>query len=351
MGKIARLERNWESILNSLSNYPSIGYWVLEEIYKYEDGLIWLEDMADLEPDSVKGWISDPETGKLTHVQQYGWSQGEKNPKPLPAHKALIVCKDKTGRNWEGVGMLRSCVSWYELTNVIQDNLAYGAYRWGKTIPKVRVNRPPQEALDTSTSAYTEDEINEQIEYANATAQALSEGRATFISDTPIAQIETYGDGNFGTMAKDLRETIVHANQEMSTRYAAQWLELGVSNTGSRNVGEVHYEAFRTMMINLIDEIVNSITGMDRPGQGTIYRLLAANFYPNGIVPPAEMPIVSHSGLTANAIADGLAHVINLVNQGILKVDNELENAIRKIFGLSQVKAAKETQEVSGVQD
>ena len=95
-------------------------------------------------------------------------------------------------------------------------------------------------------------------------------------------------------------------------------------------------------MVNLIDEIANTLGGVDRPGGGTVDRLLATNFYPTGIVPAGERPLIKHSGLAADAIADGLDKIIALAEKGLLDIDLELKNRLRGLFKLTQLRAEEE---------
>lgn len=110
----------------------------------------------------------------------------------------------------------------------------------------------------------------------------------------------------------------------------AQFMNLGISDTGSRSVGEVHLSVFRRACINFLDLIASSISGQDRRGGGTIGRLINWNY---GCIQPTKLPRLSHMGIDNDALSDALNSLPSLVQSQLLTPDDNLERAIRQRIG------------------
>ena len=140
--------------------------------------------------------------------------------------------------------------------------------------------------------------------------------------DSYAAQPNLYAQGPL--------DIIKECDNQISQAFLAQFANLGISDTGSRSVGEVHLSVFRRAAINLCDVIASQVSGPDRRGGGTIGRLIRFNY---GAVDPSKLPRLTHSGLDTDDLASSLGMLGPLVQFGLLTPDNELERAIRERLG------------------
>jgi phage gp29-like protein len=125
-------------------------------------------------------------------------------------------------------------------------------------------------------------------------------------------------------------DIIRECDNQISQAFLAQFANLGITDTGSRSVGEVHLSVFRRAAINLCDIVAGAVSGVDRRGGGSIGRLIRWNY---GAVDPSKLPRLSHSGLDTDDLAESLAMLPQLVTSGLLTPDDELERAIRERLG------------------
>ena len=333
------MDRTWESTLKFMSTYVSTGYAVMEEVYKYDPDTGWivLKELGDLEQDSIYKWLQCPETGELEFIEQYPFANGQPPPLPLPSHKALVLTNDRTGNNYEGQGLLRACYKWYRLQMLLMDATGMGGAKWA--IPVLRLRTDLSQNKDAlGEEIYTPDQIKQLQKNGIEACENFGAGITKYIADTPVVALDQFGDGLTKGFA-DLLNIIKHANKEMASAYSAQFIDLGIDDTGSRAVGEVHYSDSRAMVLNYIDHIRDQLSGRDVPGGGTVSRMLKMNFYPNGIIPQDEMPIIKHSGLDSDPLSEGLVEFTNLLNLGIFDTKElEIVNKLRSVFRLSPLK-------------
>ena len=109
-GYSGQMSISFEDQLSYLLEFIPLGYRYAEELYRVgpdADGNIkvWLDQYADREPSSHNKWLSrDSQSldGVIQNVVGTTYT-----PEPIPANKLLLLTLNKTGSNFEGVGMLR----------------------------------------------------------------------------------------------------------------------------------------------------------------------------------------------------------------------------------------------------
>jgi hypothetical protein len=69
------------------------------------------------------------------------------DPKPIPSNKLLLLTLNRTGSNFEGVGMLRPVWWWWRTKQRVSNMMCVGLDRWAIPTPKVIVDRSVAEAL------------------------------------------------------------------------------------------------------------------------------------------------------------------------------------------------------------
>jgi hypothetical protein len=329
-GRSCRLASGaFEGELAKMLLFAPIGYRVLEEVYYVgADGLVWLEEWSDTEPDSIREWRRDP-SGRLTEIIQ------ERITGALPADaieidatKAIVLTLGRTGDDYEGTGILRPCWGWWRLKRHTMDQLGVGIERWATPTPLVSGDRSKM-----GEAGYSEDESTDLIGRAAAWAEGYVSGAREFIVAPAGVEVSVYGDGAF--KASELLSVINHANQEMATSALAHFLELGLGDVGSRSVGQIHWNAWRGAVSNILDYLCSVLCGRSRPGGGTFDRLLGFNFYQRGYqIPVSKLPRLRHVGVDVDGLSDALGTLPALVQSSLLTPTDDLESRIRRLAGV-----------------
>ena len=326
-GYAGQMAQSWEDQLSYLLEFVPLGYRYAEEVYKvgpdYEGKTrVWLDLYADREPSAHLKWLSRDNQqldGVLQHVVGVG-----KTPEPIPSNKLILLTLNRTGSNFEGSGMLRPVWWWWRTKQKVSNLMCVGLDRWAIPTPRVKVDRSVAELQGLSDS-----DINAMIDEAEAQAQAFLAAEQAYLIDNPVVSFDQYGAAP-NLYAQGPLDIIKECDNQISTAFLAQFANLGITDTGSRSVGEVHLSVFRRAAINLCDLVASAVSGVDRRGGGTIGRLIRWNYGP---IDPSKLPRLTHSGLDTDDLAESLSMLPQLVTSGLLTPDNELERAIRERLG------------------
>jgi len=326
-GYAGQMTMSWEEQLSYLFEFVPLGYRYAEEIYRVgpdSNGKIkvWLDHYADREPSAHQRWLSRDNQhldGVLQNTVGLTYT-----PEPIPSHKLLLLTLNRTGSNFEGVGMLRPVWWWWRTKQRVANLMCVGLDRWAVPTPKVKVDRSQAEML-----GLTDGDIDVMVNDAEAQAQAFISAEQSYLVenaavsfDTYAAQPNLYADGPISIITK--------CDSQIAAAFLTQFADLGNTETGARSVGEIHLSVFRRAAINLCDLVASQVSGMDRRGGGTIGRLIKFNYGP---VDPSKLPRLTHTGLDTDDLADSMAMLPQLVQAGLLTPDNELERALRERLG------------------
>ena len=135
-GYSGQMTISWEEQLSYLFEFIPLGYRYAEEIYRVgpdKEGKIkvWLDRYADREPSAHNRWLSrDNQTldGVLQNTVGITYT-----PEPIPANKLLLLTLNKTGSNFEGIGMLRPVWWWWRTKQRVSNLMCVGLDRWAST--------------------------------------------------------------------------------------------------------------------------------------------------------------------------------------------------------------------------
>ena len=326
-GHSGQMITSWEDQLSYLWEFVPVGYRYAEEIYRVGPDStgkvrVWLSHYADREPSAHSRWLSRDDQ-HLDGVLQ-NMVGGGKTPKPIPANKLLLLTLNRTGSNFEGVGMLRPVWWWWRTKQRVSNLMCVGLDRWAVPTPKVVVDRAVAEQI-----GLTDGDIDAMIDDAEAQAQAFISAEQSYLVensavkfDTYAAQPNLYADGPINIITK--------CDSQIAAAFLAQFADLGNTETGARSVGEIHLSVFRRAAINLCDLVAAQVSGIDRRGGGTIGRLIRWNY---GAVDPSKLPKLTHTGLDTDDLADSLQMLPGLVQAGLITPDDDLERVIRAKLG------------------
>lgn len=325
-GYAGQMSSSFEDQLAYLLEFIPVGYRYAEEVYRVGTDTrgrarIWLDHYADREPSAHNRWLSRDNqnldgvlqnTVGITHT-----------PEPIPANKLLLLTLNRTGSNFEGVGMLRPVWWWWRTKQRVSNLMCIGVDRWAIPTPVVKVDRSQAESL-----GLTDGDIDAMIDDAEAQAQAFISTEQSYLVQTGAVSFEAYSAQSNFTAAP--LEVITKCDAQISAAFLAQFADLGNTETGARSVGEIHLSVFRRAAINLCDIVASQINGVDRRGAGTVGRLIRWNF---GSVDPSKLPKLTHTGLDTDDLAESINSLPTLVTAGLLTPDDELERAIRDRLG------------------
>lgn len=327
-------DSSFESIIARIVDFLLIGFHTCEEIYRLENGYLWLDSLVDVDPASIVGW----ERNEYEIVTSFDQLTTDYKRVKVPLIRCQKYVLSQRGDDPTGQGILVPCFKWFKAKEILIDLLIEGHQRGSLPIPVMKPNR----SLLVEGS-YEPDAIEQMREKAEEALNAYSEGELTWLL-CPNGMDASFAGGNFSS--SDIRASIDLCNQEMASAFLENFAEIGVSESGNRSIGEIHYHAFKASIGNYLDLICNVWNGLSREGGGTIARLLGANFYrPYGDkdlfeggkhIPKNKLPLLKHRGVNNEALLDMLSMLPQLVTGGILSPDDELEAKIRDVIGLKE---------------
>jgi len=321
----------FEDQLTYLWEFVTLGYRYAEEIYKVgpdSEGKVrvWLDYYADREPSAHNRWLSQDGQhldGVLQNVVGVTYT-----PEPIPANKLLLLTLNRTGSNFEGIGMLRPVWWWWRTKQRVSNLMCVGLERWAIPTPKVKVDRSQAEQ-----QGLTDADLSVMIDDAADQAQAFLATEQSYLVESPVIQFDSYAMTP-NLYSQGPLDIIKECDNQISQAFLAQFANLGISDTGSRSVGEVHLSMFRRAAINLCDIVASQISGPDRRGGGTVGRLIRWNY---GYIDPSKLPRLTHTGLDTDDLAESLGVLPGLVQSGLLTPDDDLERAIRERLGAGEL--------------
>lgn len=326
-GYSGQMTISFEDQLCYLLEFIPLGYRYAEEIYRVGPDAngnvkVWLDQYADREPSAHNQWLSRDSQqldGVIQNVVGTTYT-----PEPIPANKLLLLTLNKTGSNFEGVGMLRPVWWWWRTKQRTSNLMCVGLDRWAVPTPKVVVDRSQAEAM-----GLTDADVNLMIDDAEAQAQAFLATEQSYLVETGVVKFESYETSPY-LYSQGPMDIIKLCDSQIASSFLTQFADLGNTETGARSVGEIHLSVFRRAAINLCDIVAAQISGPDRRGGGTIGRLIRWNY---GCIDPSKLPKLKHTGLDTDDLAESMGMLPQLVQAGILTPDDELERAIRERLG------------------
>ena len=326
-GHSGQMITSWEDQLSYLFEFVPVGYRYAEEVYRVGPDStgkvrVWLSHYADREPSAHSRWLSRDDQ-HLDGVMQ-NVVGGGKVPEPIPANKLLLLTLNRTGSNFEGVGMLRPVWWWWRTKQRVSNLMCVGLDRWAVPTPKVVVDRAVAEQI-----GLTDGDIDAMIDDAEAQAQAFISAEQSYLVENSAVKFDTYA-ATPNLYADGPINIITKCDSQIAAAFLAQFADLGNTETGARSVGEIHLSVFRRAAINLCDLVASQVSGVDRRGGGTIGRLIRWNY---GAVDPSKLPKLTHTGLDTDDLAESLAMLPGLVQAGLITPDDELERIIRAKLG------------------
>lgn len=259
-----------------------------------------LAKLAPRLPRSLVG-IDIDDNGDLAGIKQWVTrSDGMSDVKSIPRSRLVAVICDREGSDWTGTSILRTAYKHWMLKEMLERVGAMTVERNGMGLPKVTY--PDGGDRNLALSLATQARAGEQ------SGIALPVGY-----DMELMGVK-------GTLVDPLPQIAYH-DQAIGRAVLAMFLNLG-HDTGARSLGETFVDFF-TISLNAVianleetatEEIVRPLVELNF-GAGTAYPEIVANL------------LTPQSPLTADALGA-------LVTAGVITPDSELEDDVRRRFGL-----------------
>lgn len=284
------LYKNIEDIMGQLAEYEKIGFGYHEELYKYIPGFGYaLVDLLDRDPTAHYRWNVEDE--KLKSVtQHFVTEEGHPNygkQVEIPADRLVLLTRNQVGHNYAGRGILRSCYGPYKLKHYALNASGMAVERWAVPTPNIIVD-----SKGAREAGYKPSEIEQDFVDVQNAMENYYTRQCNWFSSTPYVRVEPFGAP---TNIADIDTVLQYCDFEMLKSFGVHFLALGISDTGSRAVGEVHESFFRRGCLNSLDKLVGVFNGPARPGGGIFARWATYHF--STPIRPELLPTMTHSGL------------------------------------------------------
>lgn len=315
----------WSEFIRQTLIYIYSGFMVFEKVWAIEKeennlfkGKVILKNLSPRLPKTIYKWFVE-ENGELIKIQQYV-KKGEKSFEyiDIPSDKIVVFTNMKEGSNYIGKSILRSAYRpWYIKSTLVKID-AIRHDRWGIGIPRIKL---PENC----------DPDSEEYERAKTIAQNLRAHEMAYVLEPFGYEIDLISmpEGS-GT---DIITSVKFHNEEIAKNVLAQFLSLGSTTSGSRNLGE----NFQSFFLLSIHAIVNYI--IDNLNKFVIKQLVDFNFNTN------VYPSLNASKIETGNFSRVADAVTKLVGGGIITNDDSLESHIRHLGRLPQLPEGVENRE------
>ncbi len=339
-GQQGHLGCTFEATLTPMLEYVPVGFRYLEEVYHHapdRDGVlrVWVR-YADREPTAHSAWNANANRTDIVSVTQAPPSAGRKT---IDAYKMVLLVRNRTGNNWEGIGVDRTVWWAWNLKSHTLDQIGIASDRWANPVPDVVIDRV------LALQQYDKTEVEAIRDAYTAQLQRMVSRDESVTWRPSWMTVENHGGPGTADWS-GLLGVVQWCDGELASAYTTEAMRLGLTETGARSVGEVHEQVLRRVVANDLDVIASVLGGPSRPGGGTIGRLIEWNF---GRVSDSKLPRLTHSGLDVDRFADALASLPALVSAGLLTADNEIENRVRDTIGADTLAVERSDVERAGV--
>jgi len=323
---VGRMSEDFESAEAKLLTYRDMGFAYAEEVYKVEDGLVWLDRYAEMRQAAHWQWITD-EHGEFAGVRQVDPSGSSLSTfgtvAHVPAHKMLLLTH-RGNSNFEGVGLLRGAWFSWRVKTMLLDMMAIAAERWAVATPILVID--PEALQKVESIVWSQTTTKEAVDKLTAMLEDYVSHDKAYMVTYKGLEVSKYG----GDMEPErIIPLIRHCNQELLVNWNAPHLGLGTwSEAGSRALGDSQTGAFRAQLANSIEYLAARIGGRAGPGRGTIGRLIGWNF---GNISAKDWPQFRSEGVDEDKLLRELGKLPGLVDRGLLTPTTDIEQQLRRL--------------------
>lgn len=243
----------------------------------------------------------------------FSLTQQVEGAKTIPGDKVVWYINEREDGGWFGVSLLRAAYGPYRMKKAVQVSAATSFDRFAAGVPVIRY---PANSTQGKRDA---DVIGERYR-SHERAWISLPGMAPPQGDWDVSILS--GNGSMADPVPLLR----HYDEQIATAALQGFTRLGVTETGSRAVGEV-----------LADPYYLAVQACARYVATQREKLLISRFVTVNFGEDAKLPKLLVSKITSDNIAQVVEAVANLSGAGWNLADRQLQNLVRVRLGLPEL--------------
>lgn len=304
----------WDDFLSQALLMLPFGFSVFEKVWELVDGRYRWRKLAPRLPKTIYKWDIDPEGG-LRGLTQRVYKEGLFQECEIPVEKLLVFTNEKEGSNFQGVSLLRAAYKhWYYKDQLYRiDGIAAERHGVGVAVFKL----PTTATQEGSDSDYGRvGKLGEQLHTHERSYLALP--------DTYDFELK----GVSGQL-HNIIGSIEHHDNQIGRSILAQFLGLGSSKIGSYALS-ADQSGFFLMALRATGK--NVCATMNRHA---IKQMVDYNW------DVKAYPQLTVSGLEHRDLGAYAKAITDVVNAGLIKRDDSIEDELRKFLHLPARKKAE----------
>ncbi|PYV22549.1 MAG: hypothetical protein DMG24_16365 [Acidobacteria bacterium] len=302
--------QNWDDVVRNALLMLDFGCAAHEDVWRVDGAQIRLRKLAARLPVTFYRWRTEADGETLLALEQYGYRGGQFLNVTLPADKIALFSYNQEGANFWGIALARYMYPhWYVKSHLYRiDAVACERNALGVPVWKL----PPGFSHEDRDAAYN---FVTQLAAHEATGAVEPPG-------DPSTGLRIVG---YEGHVRDILPSIQHHNIMISRAALALFMDLAVSEHGSRSLGQQHGDFFLLSLQNLADQIAAVITST------SIRRLVEFNFGEDAPLPRLVAANVQARGL--GAIVEALTR---FAQAGLVVSEENLRRFIRQELALPE---------------
>lgn len=315
--------KTWIEFVEEALSYLDFGFCIHEIVHKVvQNDPIWgnyigLKDLGYRSQKTIYQWNLLPNGGIKNVWQQ---ADGDLDSDAFMDGKNLIVLSNnKEGDNYEGISLLRPIYGNYFRKNIYYRLQSTGVERGITGTP---IGTMPQDKLNDSA----------QIDKFIQIMQRYTQNQSNYILKPHGFELDVF---SLNYDPAKLDSVIENENKNMAKAFLANFMELGLSGSGSYALGSDLSDIF----LNGIQLYANKIC--DQINRQVIKPLVIAKFGN-----AKKYPFLKVTGINDKAGKEKAEIVTMLVNAGIISPSDQLEDALNRDFDLPIITDDQKKREI-----
>lgn len=295
---------NFKKMLREALSVFWSGYYAFEQIFGFdEEDRIIVERLDPRIPSSIQEWDKD-EKGNLAAIRQRIQAGEDSRDVWIPMKKLVYFVFAQEGGDFRGTSVLRSAYKSWFFKDRFYRIQAIQCERWGVGIPKVKLPQIPNEAAKQK---------------AITAVKNLRSHEQGFLVEPFGFDINMMDTG--ASKQINMQEPINHHDAAILKSVVAQFLELGMTETGSRSLGETLENLFLMSLQGPAEQMAETLNSQ------MIAPLTQMN-YGNAV----RSPRLQVSGIQPDDFERIGRAIQSLGSSNLVRRDDPLENHIRELL-------------------
>lgn len=310
------MKRTWKDFLREALAYLDFGHYVFELVYGNIDGRIGIIDLEPRIPRSIMKWeLPDGSFGITQYVKS---DKVKNNTLEIPAEKLLILTNDKEGDDVTGQSVLRSAYKHYKYKDVLYRIQGIAAERYGVGVPVLYLPEGVGDAEKTKAEDMLRNLRSNEKGFV-VIPWKKEEGELSIL--TP----------NGNPQGASIKDTIEHHNKQILMAVLATFLGLGTDSTGSFALSKDQSSFFLNCANDYATYFDEQIT------KQVIERVIKIAFGEQ-----KSYPYLTHNKLGDIDFEEMSTVLKNLIDAGLVIVDNKMRKFTNSTFQLPEITEADE---------